>query len=48
MPTGTPSVAVGVGDENPPGTTMEGKPVTDPRAPLRSTWVSPMGTTSRF
>jgi hypothetical protein len=30
MPTGTPSVAVGVGDENPAGTTMEGKPVTDP------------------
>ena len=48
MPTGTPSGAVGVCEENPPGTTMEGKPVTDPSAPLRSTWVSPTGTTSRF
>ena len=48
MPTGTPSAAVGVCEENPPGTTMEGKPVTDPSEPLRSTWVSPTGTTSRF
>src|SRR5258706_11556488 len=26
MPTGTPDAAVGVDEENPPGTTMEGKP----------------------
>jgi len=25
MPTGAPSLAVGVGEENPPGTTIEGK-----------------------
>jgi hypothetical protein len=35
MPTETPSGAVGVGDEYPPGTTMEGKPVTDPRTPYQ-------------
>jgi hypothetical protein len=35
MQTGTPSLAVGVGEINPPGTTTEGKPVTAPRAPLR-------------
>jgi len=32
---GTPIAAVGVGEESPPGTVIEGKPVTAPRAQLR-------------
>src|SRR5260370_7559003 len=37
MPTGTPSGAVLVGAENPAGTVIAGKPVTDARIPFRST-----------
>jgi hypothetical protein len=36
MPTGTPSAAVLVGAENPAGTVIAGKPVTDARMPFRS------------
>src|ERR1700733_9157759 len=49
MPTGTPSGAVLVGAENPAGTVIAGKPVTDARMPFRSAWLSSVtGTTSRF
>ena len=48
-PTGTPMGALGVGAENPAGTTIAGKPVNAAKMPFRSGWnISPIGTTKRF